>query len=469
MNYPGTPLEHRYLVFFQRQTAPILSGHFDSYFWNGLLLQVGHSEPTIQHAMMAVASIHEQVEAAGRELFSPGMDYGRYFALQQYNKAISCLNRRLSEGSQSEEITLMCCVLFICLEFLRGNIDTAISHLHGGLGIMAAWRARNRRLLNNEGLHITSEPHSIPDDLVQMFSRLTIQSMLCGRDPMADFLRYSEADLLPFTPAVFPSLLAARISLDSLMKISLQFLRESHERSHFQIQPEAKYRLDNITNALDQWSLAFDLFLANSSGTRTRQEIRAATNLRILNIVAKVWLSSSVSAEESHFDEQTEAFSAIINLAATMNLYNSTGAEMLEDPPVASTPADRPHSFTFEMGIIPPLYFVAIKCRVPSIRRTAISLLDTTMPRREGIWIASLYVAVAKRIIQIEEADLQIVGHKDEIGGELLPPEWMRVHDARIHSMAEEDLTERVQKVTFVMRPLGVGGQWDMRDEEILW
>jgi hypothetical protein len=80
-------------VFFQNHPAPILSGYFDSYFWNGLLLQVGHSEPTIQHAMMAVASIHEQVETAGRQMFIPGqrkhgMDCGRYFALQQYNKAI---------------------------------------------------------------------------------------------------------------------------------------------------------------------------------------------------------------------------------------------------------------------------------------------------------------------------------------------------------------------------------------------
>jgi hypothetical protein len=66
-----------------------------------------------------------------------GKDYGRSFALQQYNKAISCLSRCLSQGPQSEEITLMCCVLFICLEFLRGNIDTAISHLLSGLGIMA--------------------------------------------------------------------------------------------------------------------------------------------------------------------------------------------------------------------------------------------------------------------------------------------------------------------------------------------
>ena len=90
----------------------------------------------------------------------------------------------------------MCCVLFICLEFLRGNIDTAISHVHSGLEIMAAWRARNRRFVDDEALSMTSEPQSIPDNLVQMFSRLTIQSLLCDRGPTADSLRFSESDLL---------------------------------------------------------------------------------------------------------------------------------------------------------------------------------------------------------------------------------------------------------------------------------
>lgn len=473
LNYPGTPLEHRYLVFFQRQTAPILSGYFDSYFWNGLLLQVGHSEPTIQHAMMAVASIHEQVEHAGNEPFSPrqwdnGMECGRYFALQQYNKAISCLNQRLSEGPQSEEITLMCCVLFICLEFLRGNIDTAISHLHSGLEILAVWQARNRKLLLDEALPITSEPQSVPDNLVQIFSRLSIQSMLCGRDPPPGNPLISASDLVTMTPAVFPSLRAARASLDFLMKISLQFLRELQE-PHFRIKPDAEYQLHNLKNAFDKWSLAFDLFLVSSSATRTPQEIRAVTNLRILNIVAKIWLSSSVSVEQSVFDGETLAFSAIVNLAATINSDTSALAGASEYCRTTSTQADRPHSFTFEMGVIPPLYFVAMKCRVPSIRRAAISLLNTTMPRREGIWIASIYAAVAKRIIQLEEEDLEAVGYKDELTVELLPPEWKRLHDTRIYSRAEEDVTGRTQKVTFVMRRDGPDGPLDERDEEIRW
>lgn len=422
--------------------------------------------------MMAVASIHEQIEIAGNEPFSPGqrdhgMGYGRYFALQQYNKAISCLNKRLSNGPQSEEITLMCCVLFICLEFLRGNIDTAISHLHSGLEILAAWRARSRKPLLNEALPITSEPHSIPDNLVQMFSRLSIQSILCGRDPLPR-IPLDSFDLITMTPAMFPSLQAASSSLDFLMKVSLQFLRESHE-PHCRIQPDAKYRLDKYMNALEKWSGAFDLFLVNSSASRSPQEIQAATNLKILNIVARVWLSSSVSAKESIFDGETQAFSTIVNLAATMSADNLAVHKSFESARVSSSQANRSHSFTFEMGVIPPLYFVATKCRVPSIRRAAISLLNTTMPRREGIWIASLYVAVAKRIIEIEEEDLQAVGHMDETTGELLPPEYRRAHDAKIHSRAEENTAERIQKVTFILRPDCPDGPFKEQDEEIRW
>jgi len=473
LNYAGTPLEHRYLAFFQHQTAPILSGYFDSYFWNGLLLQVGHSEPTIQHAMMAVASIHEQVENAGNELFclsqgDHGMNFGRYFALQQYNKAIYCLNQRLAKGPQSEEITLMCCVLFICLEFLRGNIDTAISHVQSGLEIMAGWRAKNRKWLLDEALPVTSEPHSIPDNLVQMFSRLSIQSMLCDQKPPTGNPLVSAFDLVSIIPALFPSLQAARASLDFLMKISLAFLQESHEPD-FRMKPETKPQLDNLTNALDKWSLAFEFFLINSPATRTHQEIRATANLRILNIVAKVWLSSSVSVEESVFDDHTQAFSNIVNIAATINSDSMPWNKSLESASLSNSQANRPHKFTFEMGVIPPLYFVAMKCRVPSIRRAAISLLNTTMPRREGIWIASFYVAVAKRIIELEEENLQAIGHKDEQSGELLPPERRRVHNVKIHSRAEEHLTQRIQKVTIMMRPDGPEGLVYEQDEVLKW
>src|SRR5271155_462335 len=97
-----------------------------------------------------------------------------------------------------------------------------------------------------------------------MFPRLAIQSMLCGRDPWAGTSDVPEIDLLTLTPVTFSSLQAARTSLDILMKISLQFLRESH-KLNIRSQPNGKHRVVVLTNALDKWSLAFNLFLVGSS------------------------------------------------------------------------------------------------------------------------------------------------------------------------------------------------------------
>lgn len=58
-------------------------------------------------------------------------------------------------------------------------------------------------------------------------------------------------------------------------------------------------------------------------------------------------------------------------------------------------------SFHFEMGVLPPLYFTAIKCRHQELRLRALSLLRQA-PRREGLWDREELVAVAERVIEIE-------------------------------------------------------------------
>jgi hypothetical protein len=58
-DFRGTKLEHRHLDFFYNQTAPSLARYFDSRFWNILVPQLACSEPSVQHAMIALASFHE--------------------------------------------------------------------------------------------------------------------------------------------------------------------------------------------------------------------------------------------------------------------------------------------------------------------------------------------------------------------------------------------------------------------------
>jgi len=59
LQFKGTKVEHRHLDFFYSQTAPSLAGYFDSRFWSVLVPQLACSEPSVQHAMIALASFHE--------------------------------------------------------------------------------------------------------------------------------------------------------------------------------------------------------------------------------------------------------------------------------------------------------------------------------------------------------------------------------------------------------------------------
>jgi hypothetical protein len=125
-------MEHRSLDFFRYGAAPALSGHFDTEFWNELLPRVAYSEPPIQHAMIALGALYEHCN--DNEGY-PSVMQQRY-ALIQYNKAIRALKSCKVEDPRTLEITLLTCVLFVCLELLGGNPEQALNHLQNGLGIL---------------------------------------------------------------------------------------------------------------------------------------------------------------------------------------------------------------------------------------------------------------------------------------------------------------------------------------------
>jgi hypothetical protein len=56
-------------------------------------------------------------------------------------------------------------------------------------------------------------------------------------------------------------------------------------------------------------------------------------------------------------------------------------------------------------GIVLPLWFVATKCRVSSVRWKAIELMRRT-ERQEGLWNSVLTALVAERLIRLEEESM---------------------------------------------------------------
>lgn len=81
-------------------------------------------------------------------------------------KAIGALRRSLSNGTEEPLTALMCCILSVCFESLRGWFESAKIHLQSGLKIL---RDVKRSSKSN---------HIIENDILPLLTRLSMQSVI---------------------------------------------------------------------------------------------------------------------------------------------------------------------------------------------------------------------------------------------------------------------------------------------------
>ncbi|KAI1651884.1 uncharacterized protein F4817DRAFT_364807 [Daldinia loculata] len=174
----GTEEERLYFHRFRQAAEAGLALHASSLgasFWRRLVPQVGHSDPAVRHALIALGAAYESMQLqqgqhqqeqnyqtkqpaprissrsdspAERSYVSTPPPEDTYqcadqlelFMIQQYNLSIYHLQRHVQPGSSSEsvETTLICCLIFVCIETSRGNEAAALAHVANGLQIIKA-------------------------------------------------------------------------------------------------------------------------------------------------------------------------------------------------------------------------------------------------------------------------------------------------------------------------------------------
>jgi hypothetical protein len=431
--------ERRALDFFRRHTAHQFPGYFPDSFWN-CLLQLSHSEPAIRHAIVAVGSMHEQYEIFGMASDAlaeslPGSTHR--FGVLEYNKATSSLVKRLSSDPNSILVTVAACLLFISIEFLRGEIDLGLNHLHSGLNILKTWR---------DGPESPSESSMVEEELLPVFERLSMVSSLFGRPA---YQLYGAKGETPSVDVTFDSLSGARKSLVTLVNLSLQFIYSVLPRKNrFEVTFEDVVQQYHLENLLRQWERSFKTLSMEKQWIQLEQ--RSVSVLLIQQTCILIWLLTSLSPNETSYDEHKVLFESVINLASVR----------LTDAFADPYARDRlPSTFSFEMQLIAPLYFVAIKCRVGWIRRKAIALLYK-MSRKEGPWDSGRSAKVAERVMDLEERGLDPLVEED------LPPEWPRIHHAEIK--CDKHPVTGQQLVEFLSKPNGLHGEWKVYQEYMI-
>ena len=396
---PGTSIERRHFNYFQHRTASDLAGHFNSGFWSQLVPQVSHCEPAVRHAVLALGSLHETLNNNGQEFGTRPLSIsGRETSLQQYDKAVTALRARMGSEDESNilEVALICCALFNSFETLHGNHDQALLHLQNGLKMLQEWKAQRAQST------VPSDSSSTQYELVQVFSRLNVQARSLLDPELPPFHNLTGTVVSKTVPDNFRDLNDARDFLYAMYNNGFTFYQGMTEQmqSHAPapvlkpldlLSPLAEFgRLDSW---LIQWLSAFDKLIERSTSTMTSRELKGATLLRIHYLLGFIVVHKSIQPQQCAFDTYNEHFEQIVSLSSA--LANST-----EGPDPASA---RP-AFSLDFGIIAPLYYTAVSCRDPHIRRRAVSVLSS--PRHEGAWSAVDAARVGFLAVQVEEEGL---------------------------------------------------------------
>ena len=455
-NLPLEDQEGLYFQLFRTQTARELSGFFDSVFWTQTVLRECHSAPAIRHAVVALGALYKTLEQSSlsppsspsqKQLVPAGSTASHWqMAVKEYSAAITSVVALNAQNQGSHRILLMASVLLACFDSFIGDHKQAINQIQNGLRLLDQLRAARQHPLLPGG-----SPDTIEDELIQMFTRLAIQAKSYDMafhfpqpyvirltpqtpdyhqptSPRSDSSSSSHSSLnTPHTiPTQFGSLLEARRSWDALCEAMLRFTEtlflSSNPNGPMGILPRAlkQYGL-GFKEKLEAWSDAFQPLLERRSAPNvSSQEKAGIAVLKMFQTMGQILFLMTFCDSESLFDMFESQFKSIVDLALEVVGDEERRAATVRCP----DPAQCTHrnlttdflsgheytayhvkpSFSADLGIVPPLYVVATKCRNHSIRWQAIRLLRSSS-RREGMWDSNLSAHIGEWVASIEEEE----------------------------------------------------------------
>jgi hypothetical protein len=326
--------------------------------------------------------------------------------LIHYNKAVKSLVQRISEPSYSAEVGLVCCLLFICLEYLRGNYTTAMAHYQSGLKMISAHK-------NSSAPTSIKRWHSdmVEEALIPIFTRNIATAIIYGlpTEEVFSISNFPAGDI----GFMFNTLMDADLAAHKIQNMFFVLMRVLGTKivTQEQYTEEELQSHQDCVEHLRAWRCAVkDL---ERRTTFSLDDAIALSRLKALNHINDIFVQRIVLKSQTDFDQHLDDFKAAVE---HMKFFLDSAESSTSQNPAAN--------FTFEMGIILGLYMTACRCRCPVTRREALSMLERNPPR-EGLWDAQQHYVVAKRVIELEEREL------DPVTG--WPVESARIWSTMIH------------------------------------
>jgi hypothetical protein len=158
---------------------------------------------------------------------------------------------------------------------------------------------------------------------------------------------------------------------------------------------------EKYTSQLSLWNLAFEKFMVSKSKDLTSREVRACTLLKIHHTTVKI-----MAITRPDMSDMRAVFEAVKVKKFLECVDDFQIVVILSRPLIAAAEQDAksgkpPLTFSSDLGLIGPLYYVCINCPIVSIRTTAMDLL-LRCPRREGMWNSVLIAQMIQQYWELE-------------------------------------------------------------------
>jgi cholestenol delta-isomerase len=227
-------------------------------------------------------------------------------------------------------------------------------HLQNGLKIIS----------RPEQLRINATDQRIPEDICAVFQELDLQAMSFADD--IAIYPYENLVAVEMPPDAFSSIFDAMTCLIHNIRW-IFYLASISVPNH--ISPSD---LSTGFLILDLWDKAFHAFLNTLDEQKSQKLTPSILRVKMYYNVMVILVSVGVYGQECLFDRTLSEFEDIVTWGESI----VGGSIKPEHIP----------TFSFEQVFILPLFFTAVKCRHPIVRRRAVALL-TTLDSQEGSWL----------------------------------------------------------------------------------
>ncbi|PLB52147.1 hypothetical protein P170DRAFT_488631 [Aspergillus steynii IBT 23096] len=442
--FPGVaPEERSSLDYFRYAPALKLTGLFKSEFWDSLVLQTCFAESSVLHAIVALAAAHRsRFSPWGNEKAASAKSYDS-FALIQYNKAIKSLTTHVTAADiESVRIAIISSIVFVCLDMLRGEYNSMNMHFQHGIRLLNLLQSSGKGLRQARHIFVQQNPQSTDEHLIHAFARLHLQFMMLGSGLFDDDALFTPAFVYGHqqisVPRIFSIVQEARRSLDqilsSVIQLALKFAADHISSAAYlpPLSPTLLKQQEALKLTLQDWIEAFDSPLSLGTAQTSRYGELALRVLRIHWTMATILLSTCFATKETAFDSHTSAFESIINQIEALGAVVANTPQHIGPTKANNNFCQIGASFSIDLGCYAPLYFTALKCRVPHIRRHAISILQQCK-HTEGVWTGPVLARLATCVVDTEERDFSTALYSDsqENKPSFTLPEYSRFYCVR--------------------------------------